>query len=107
MLHSVIPHIPHFSFLYICSENGSSEGTIKRFLEFCMFSTLSLRYKQHRVLQGINTQTDVELLKILSKWPANSEAYKKRGGNHKLVCSSPKPTVNANLGLDSKKLEKK
>lgn len=44
------------------------------FLEFCLFSTLSSRYKQQHVLEGINTQTDVELVKIFSKWPANSQA---------------------------------
>ncbi len=44
------------------------------FLEFCLFSTLSLRYKQQHVLEGIDAQTYVELVKILSKWPANSQA---------------------------------
>lgn len=40
-----------------------------------LFSTLSSRYKQQHVLQGINTQTDVDFVKILSKWPANSKTY--------------------------------
>lgn len=41
-----------------------------------LFSTLSSRYKQQHVLRGVNTQTDVDFVKILSKWPANSQAYR-------------------------------
>lgn len=71
----VIPHI-FFKFFFFFTENCSSGRIINMFLEFYLFSTLSSRYKRQHVLRGINTQTDVELVKILSKWPANSQTYK-------------------------------
>lgn len=58
-----------YTFLLLCyffleNENCSSGGIINTFFEFYLFSTLSLRYNHQHLLQGINTQTDVELVKI-------------------------------------------
>lgn len=70
------PYISHPPFFFFIQNENCSSGAIidAAFLEFGVFSTLSSRHKQQHVLEGINTQTDVELVKILSKWPANSQA---------------------------------